>query len=108
MTGAAKGVWAGVLASLLLISPAEAEAEPEAAPFPPLPAGRPACCTQRGQSAGEAGVGGLERHGDLNLQHNQTLVHQSVRRQTKTHTDKKKKTKQHVEKSMNQEADETI
>lgn len=108
MTGAARGVWAGVLASLLLISPAEAEAEPEAAPFPPLPAGRPACCTQRGQSAG--GGGGVERHGaeDLNLQHNQTLVHQSVRRQTKTHTDKKKERKQHVEKTMNQEADETI
>lgn len=34
MTGAASGVWAGVLGSLLLISPAEAEAEPDAAPFP--------------------------------------------------------------------------
>lgn len=54
MTGAARGVWAGVLASLLLISPADAEAEPEAAPFPPLPAGRPACYIQKGQSVGEA------------------------------------------------------
>lgn len=41
MTGAARGVWAGVLGSLLLISPAEAEAEPDAAPFPP--AGRVGC-----------------------------------------------------------------
>lgn len=45
MTGAARGVWAGVLASLLLISPAEAEAEPKAVPCPPLAAVRPACCT---------------------------------------------------------------
>lgn len=44
MTGAASGVWAGVLASLLLISPAEAEADPEAAPFPAVPAGRLGCC----------------------------------------------------------------
>lgn len=35
MTGAARGVWAGVLGSLLLISPAEADADPDAAPFPP-------------------------------------------------------------------------
>lgn len=62
MTGAARGVWAGVLASLLLISPAEAEAEPEAVPFPPLTAGRPACCTQRGQSIGEAGEEGRSSH----------------------------------------------
>lgn len=41
MTGAARGVCAGVLGSLLLISPAEAEAEPDAAPFPP--AGRLGC-----------------------------------------------------------------
>lgn len=49
MTGAARGVWAGVLGSLLLISPAEAEAEaePEAAPFPPEAAGRPGCCRHR-------------------------------------------------------------
>lgn len=47
MTGAASGVWAGVLGSLLLISPAEAEAEPEAAPFPPEAAGRPGCCRHR-------------------------------------------------------------
>lgn len=60
MTGAARGVWAGVLASLLHISPAEAEAEPEAAPFPLLPAGRPACCTERRQSVGEAGEAGEE------------------------------------------------
>lgn len=45
MTGAASGVWAGVLGSLLLISPAEAEAEPDAAPFPP--AGRVGCCRQK-------------------------------------------------------------
>lgn len=52
MTGAARGVWAGVLASLLLISPAEAEAEPDAAPFPALPAGRPGCCRNTGQRGG--------------------------------------------------------
>lgn len=43
MTGAASGVWAGVEGSLLLISPAEAEAEPDAAPFAPVPAGRLGC-----------------------------------------------------------------
>lgn len=43
MTGAARGVWAGVLGSLLLISPAEAEADPDAAPLPPVPAGRLGC-----------------------------------------------------------------
>lgn len=50
MTGAASGVWAGVLGSLLLISPAEAEAEPEAAPFPAVPAVRLGCWRrQRGK-----------------------------------------------------------
>lgn len=49
MTGAASGVWAGVLGSLLLISPAEAEAEPDAAPFPPAPVGRPGCCREEKQ-----------------------------------------------------------
>lgn len=43
ITGAARGVWAGVLGSLLLISPAEAEAEPDAAPLPPVPAVRLGC-----------------------------------------------------------------
>ncbi|KAA8579248.1 hypothetical protein FQN60_007189 [Etheostoma spectabile] len=47
MTGAARGVWAGVLGSLLLISPAEAEAEPDAAPFPP--AGRLGCWINQGE-----------------------------------------------------------
>ena len=37
MTGAARGVWAGVLGSLLLISPAEAEPE---APGLEVPVGR--------------------------------------------------------------------
>lgn len=50
MTGAARGVWAGVLGSLLLISPAEAEAEPEAAPFPAEAAGRPGCCRHTGET----------------------------------------------------------
>lgn len=36
-----------MLGSLLLISPVEAEAEPEAAPFPPEAAGRPGCCRHR-------------------------------------------------------------
>lgn len=49
MMGAARGVWAGVLGSLLLISPAEAEAEPEAAPFPPEAAERPGCCRHTGR-----------------------------------------------------------
>lgn len=48
MTGAARGVCAGVLGSLLLISPAEAEAEPDAAPFPP--AGRLGCWRNREKS----------------------------------------------------------
>lgn len=48
MTGAARGVWAGVLGSLLLISPAEAEADPDAAPFPPVPAGRLGCWRKPG------------------------------------------------------------
>lgn len=49
MTGAARGVWAGVLGSLLLISPAEAEADPDAAPFPPVPAGRLGCWRNPGR-----------------------------------------------------------
>lgn len=34
ITGAASGVWAGVLGSLLLISPAEADPEPTFTPTP--------------------------------------------------------------------------
>lgn len=49
MTGAARGVWAGVLGSLLLISPAEAEADPDAAPFPPVPAVRLGCWRNPGR-----------------------------------------------------------
>lgn len=50
MTGATSGVWAGVLGSLLLISPPEAEAEPEG-PAVPLDAAelgvRAGCKTTR-------------------------------------------------------------
>lgn len=51
MMGAARGVWAGVLGSLLLISPVEAEAEPEAAPFPLAPAERLGCCRNQDRKA---------------------------------------------------------
>ena len=45
MRGAARGVWAGVLGSLLLISPAEAEADPDG---PPLAPAAPAAAARLG------------------------------------------------------------
>lgn len=54
MTGATSGVWAGVLGSLLLISPPEAEAEPEG-PAVPLDAAelgvRVGCKTTRAEGS---------------------------------------------------------
>ena len=72
MTGAARGVWAGVLASLLLISPAEAEAEPEAAPFPPEAAGRPGCYTHTHTHTEE--VASMTPEICLHLKHQQLLT----------------------------------
>ena len=62
MRGAARGVWAGVLGSLLLISPAEAEADPDG---PPLAPAAPAAAAAR---LGGWGDGGDREHGQDSLE----------------------------------------
>lgn len=59
MTGATSGVWAGVLGSLLLISPPEAEADPEGPAVPPEGAevGVRVGCKAKGRASARRSVG---------------------------------------------------
>ena len=59
MTGATSGVWAGVLGSLLLISPPEAEADPEgpAVPLEGAEVGVRVGCKAKGRASARRNVG---------------------------------------------------